>query len=586
MRSPSARSRCSCTKARCRGTSAIEYVLVLVLIAAAGVVGFQALGDGVKCRLAQATNLFGGASAKACAATNGSAPLALNGPSPGGDDCKGVNCFAPGKCFVAGTLVWTAAGTQPIESISVGAEVLTRAEDEGPATWRRVTRTLVNTSGSLVRLVVANDDGDEETLTLTPGHLLRLAAGEWHPAATLTPGRDQLLDSDGRPLEVRSAESLPDRVPVYNLEVDELHTYFVGRLGVWVHNVDPLSVAIPGERPKRIPGLPQDTLNALIDQLESQDWRSGLFIFANGANRDDLLKEALAARRRYETSTSYSVRSRTTPLPVGIILTDFPDIANDVRSKNPKLFYGGYGQNGVDWARSQGWEPLFDSPDHRTALYGPKPPPRGARPNASNRRGNNLPAPPPGATIQSTTQFAGPAQRAGRPTSTNTAMGGYSALNYAHDVSDIAAGDGTWEWLHLVGDSLGGGTHPGNLVAGTYDANTAMIPAEKAIAQAASSIATAKPGSVVTVTGSATVLPDRNGNPSWVGNEITLTATVTPPGGTPQPLVQLGPISALNNSQLYDSQYDTLSAIFNKQVQQAVDNYTGAPAPSFFASCN
>ena len=27
-----------------------------------------------------------------------------------------------------------------------------------------------------------------------------------------------------------------DELPVYDLEVDEFHTYFVGTFGVWVHN--------------------------------------------------------------------------------------------------------------------------------------------------------------------------------------------------------------------------------------------------------------------------------------------------------------------------------------------------------------
>jgi hypothetical protein len=40
---------------------------------------------------------------------------------------------------------------------------------------------------------------------------------------------------------------------------------------------------------------------------------------------------------------------------------------------------------------------------------------------------------------------------------------------------------GGWEWLHLLGDQLGGLYDEKNLVAGTFEANSAMIPVENAI---------------------------------------------------------------------------------------------------------
>jgi hypothetical protein len=59
---------------------------------------------------------------------------------------------------------------------------------------------------------------------------------------------------------------------------------------------------------------------------------------------------------------------------------------------------------------------------------------------------------------------------------------GDSALNYAASVyGDEWARARNWEWLHIVAHSLGGNNEVGNLVAGTYDANTKMIPFEKEI---------------------------------------------------------------------------------------------------------
>ena len=60
---------------------------------------------------------------------------------------------------------------------------------------------------------------------------------------------------------------------------------------------------------------------------------------------------------------------------------------------------------------------------------------------------------------------------------------GFSALNYAKAVKYPDAEKYTWEWLHLRAASLGGDNKLRNLVAGTYDANTYMIPLERQIAQ-------------------------------------------------------------------------------------------------------
>ena len=61
------------------------------------------------------------------------------------------------------------------------------------------------------------------------------------------------------------------------------------------------------------------------------------------------------------------------------------------------------------------------------------------------------------------------------------AMGGWSALQYAQAAGIPDASKHRWEWLHLLGASLGGPTIEGNLVAGTYDSNTQMTAVETAI---------------------------------------------------------------------------------------------------------
>ncbi|WP_084137764.1 polymorphic toxin-type HINT domain-containing protein [Moraxella caprae] len=58
----------------------------------------------------------------------------------------------------------------------------------------------------------------------------------WLKASLLEQGMI-LLDRNNQEVEVISQYLLPNHTDtVYNIEVDDFHTYHVGRLGVWVHN--------------------------------------------------------------------------------------------------------------------------------------------------------------------------------------------------------------------------------------------------------------------------------------------------------------------------------------------------------------
>jgi len=68
-------------------------------------------------------------------------------------------------------------------------------------------------------------------------HLFFTDSGWWKSAKNITDG-DRILTADGDLNEVtaiRVAE-LEEAVRIYNLNVDEFHTYFVGASGVLVHN--------------------------------------------------------------------------------------------------------------------------------------------------------------------------------------------------------------------------------------------------------------------------------------------------------------------------------------------------------------
>jgi hypothetical protein len=83
--------------------------------------------------------------------------------------------------------------------------------------------------------------------------------------------------------------------------------------------------------------------------------------------------------------------------------------------------------------------------------------------------------------IEILVEFGGPVVAGAETPSRQSVMGG-SALDYAKATVDSDwAEERRWEWLHIVGHALGGANEVGNLVAGTFDANTQMIPLERSV---------------------------------------------------------------------------------------------------------
>ena len=175
-------------------------------------------------------------------------------------------------CFVAGTLVHTKEGKKPIEEIRVGDWVLSYpdvqrpkrrklGEDEHRPSYRRVTKTFI-TADQLVSYVkvgtlVGNaSNGIIDLIGATPNHPIyeehpgfrplgsnfeqnpnyqEARSGEWRPVSQLKFGSVVKNFVLGDSL-VQRVDHEVGRATVYNLEVDEFHTYFVGEAGVWVHN--------------------------------------------------------------------------------------------------------------------------------------------------------------------------------------------------------------------------------------------------------------------------------------------------------------------------------------------------------------
>lgn len=134
-------------------------------------------------------------------------------------------------CFAADTPVWVREGTRPIRDIQVGDLVLSQGPTSGALHYRPVLAVYHFRPSPTCRIVLRNGP-----VISTPLHRFWKAGQGWVMARDLKPG-DTVRTSAGLD-EVQSIE--PETVrPVFNLEVAEDASFFVGTQGVLVHDNTP-----------------------------------------------------------------------------------------------------------------------------------------------------------------------------------------------------------------------------------------------------------------------------------------------------------------------------------------------------------
>ena len=126
----------------------------------------------------------------------------------------------------------TANGHVPIECIKSGDYVYSVNIETGEHTEKEVLATYVRESNLFVHLWM----GGEE-LHVTPNHRFYVLGKKWVEARALVAGDRLSINSDGF-ASIRTAEyeTLGDPVPVYNFQVYDFQSYYVGSVGVLVHN--------------------------------------------------------------------------------------------------------------------------------------------------------------------------------------------------------------------------------------------------------------------------------------------------------------------------------------------------------------
>ena len=137
-------------------------------------------------------------------------------------------------CFVAGTLVATANGLAAIETIKAGDYVLSTDPDTMQTTYKPVLETYIRKVDRLVHLIISG----EEIIT-TVDHPFYVQGRGFIKAGNLFLG-DKLVSSIGDYLLIENynIEETENLVDVFNFQVEDFHTYYVGDCAVWVHNAN------------------------------------------------------------------------------------------------------------------------------------------------------------------------------------------------------------------------------------------------------------------------------------------------------------------------------------------------------------
>jgi YD repeat-containing protein len=164
-----------------------------------------------------------------------------------GAGCKTLHSFAPN------TLVRTATGLLAIGSLTLGTSVLAFNEQTGKNEYDPVTHIFKNVDPAITYLTLKDGQtGQPEAITTTPEHPFYVQAQadtqlrpkpvgheelntHWVGAGHLQIG-DKIKQADGGMGVVANVVTVRQTQTMFNLTVDEAHTFYVGEKGWLVHN--------------------------------------------------------------------------------------------------------------------------------------------------------------------------------------------------------------------------------------------------------------------------------------------------------------------------------------------------------------
>ncbi len=146
-------------------------------------------------------------------------------------------CSTPGNCFIAGTLVLTSLGNKKIEDIEIGDEVWAYDEETGEKKLKKVVDLLRNKTKKWVHLLFEFLDGTIEEIVCTEGHPFYVNNLGWVKSIDLLEKDSVLMYNDCvANVFKKEIEELKTEEITYNFEVEDNHTYYIGKNSILVHN--------------------------------------------------------------------------------------------------------------------------------------------------------------------------------------------------------------------------------------------------------------------------------------------------------------------------------------------------------------
>lgn len=168
-------------------------------------------------------------------------------------------------CLVAGTEVATPHGLVAIEDIKLGDTVLAFNEQTGQVTPETVTALIRPDPQATFSVKLIDAGHGIDIFRASADHPWLLASGEWKDTIDLKPG-DHIKTATGIALSVASVTPTGKMEQTYNLTVDGLHTYLIGKNHVVVHNsCDPKLLWKLGASASK-------TLAKITQQMEQRGW--------------------------------------------------------------------------------------------------------------------------------------------------------------------------------------------------------------------------------------------------------------------------------------------------------------------------
>jgi hypothetical protein len=159
---------------------------------------------------------------------------------------------------------------KPIQEVRVGDWVWARGPDG--SVKRQVSRLFRHSDKAVLHVRYARDNGEVNDTVATTEHPFWVQGKGWVAAQALQPGDRLLTLGAGPNPRVTEISSCDLKAEVFNFEVEGAHNYFVGCLGVLVHNasVERLSDVWGSKDGIELPSVGSERFKSLVQGIHDQ----------------------------------------------------------------------------------------------------------------------------------------------------------------------------------------------------------------------------------------------------------------------------------------------------------------------------